>query len=99
MYWIDVDIENNTSKSITTKIPMGTVLESNDPGLTVQCLVVASDVLIHIPPRSKKTVKLPALCMNKDLSSPHNTPGKLTPFALRSVFDSQADVWNHIGKK
>ena len=96
MYWTEIEIENNTSSPITTTIRKGTVLEPDGNNLQVQCLVVASDVTIHLPPRRKQKVRVPTLCMNRDLAPPHAVSGKLTPFLLTPNFTSQADVWTLI---
>lgn len=65
----------------TFVIPKGTTFEVQDPGLREQSLVVAHDIPVTIPP-GVHVVKLPAYCMNRDLSSPSRAPGRLTPFRM-----------------
>jgi|JI61114C2RNA_FD_contig_21_7286479_length_452_multi_4_in_0_out_0_1 hypothetical protein len=98
-YWVDIDVENKTSNSITTTIPKGTVLEDASPNLVCQCLVVEKDITIILPPQSRKIVKIPTYCMNRDLSPPTGQPGHLTPFLLNQPFSSQQDVWDHISRR
>ena len=93
MYWIDIELHNNTGLPQTTLIPRGTTFEVNDPMLSEQSLVVANDTSVTIPP-GRHTVKLPAYCLNADLSSPRQAPGRLTPLRMVASFDSQRDVWN-----
>jgi hypothetical protein len=93
MYWIDLELENKLKLPQTIVIPKGTGFEVQDPALQEQCLVVAQDIPVTIPP-GIHIVKVPAYCMNRDLSSPNLAAGRLTPFRMVEVFNSQDDVWN-----
>lgn len=93
MYWIDVELENKMKLPQTFVIPKGTTFEVQDPILREQSLVVAHDIPVTIPP-GVHVVKLPAYCMNRDLSSPSRAPGRLTPFRMVAAYQSQDDVWN-----
>lgn len=97
MYYVDVEMDNNTSAPITTTIIKGTVLEVIDPGSRAQCLVAATDVVVHLPP-GRSVVQVPGLCLNSELSPPAMNPGRLTPFVMTSAFTTQQDVWNRINK-
>ena len=95
MYWIKVTIRNESGRPITTTIPKGTVVEVANPHERSQSLVVERDVVVTLPPGTH-TIKLPGLCLNKDLSSPSMTPGNLTVFRLTATFTTQSDVWKLI---
>jgi hypothetical protein len=55
MYYVDIDLENKTSRPITTTISKGTVLEVKDLTSGVQCLVAERDVVVHLPPGTKRS--------------------------------------------
>jgi len=95
MYWVDIEVENNTSAEINTVIPKGSTFEPSNPALAEQCMVVAEDVRVRIP-KGSSVIKVPAYCMNRDAASPHKVPGRLTPYRLLAPFGSQDDVWAFI---
>jgi hypothetical protein len=97
MYYVDIDLENKTSRPITTTISKGTVLEVKDLTSGVQCLVAERDVVVHLPP-GRSVAQIPALCLNSERAPPSMNPGRLTPFAMTAPFVTQTDVWNRINK-
>jgi|GEM_PF-2998016 len=97
MYWIDVTVENNTTKPIKTTINKGTVFEVKSLNSGAQCLVVERDVHFTIPP-GVKVIKVPAHCMNRDASIPHHVPGLLTPFRFSKSFLNQQHLWSQINR-
>lgn len=92
MYWIDLELENKMKLPQTIVIPKGTTFEVEDPALPEQSLVVAQDIPVTIPP-GVHVVKVPAYCLNRELSPPDFAPGRLTPFRMVAAFNSQDDVW------
>ena len=96
MYWIDLELENKTRLPQTILIPKGTVFEVKDSAVREQCLVVERDTNVTIP-SGIHVVKLPAYCMNQDLSSPHRALGQLTSFRMVAAFESQDEVWEVVG--
>ena len=92
MYWIDLELENKMKLPQTIVIPKGTTFEVEDPALREQSLVVTQDIPVTIPP-GVHVVKVPAYCMNRDLSSPDFAAGRLTPFRMVAAFSSQEEVW------
>lgn len=96
-YYVTIDLENQTSQPLTTTISKGTVLEVKELGSAMQCLVVERDVVIRIPP-GRSVVQVPALCLNRELNSPHMVAGRLTPFLMTAPFHSQQDVWEQINR-
>lgn len=97
MYWAELDIENKASSSVQMIIPKGSVLEVTDLNDRCQCLVISQDIPVTIPPGRHK-IRVPAFCMNREQPAPTNRPGRLTPFVVRTQFDSQDDLWRLINK-
>jgi hypothetical protein len=95
MYWIEVTLRNDTGGPMTTTIPKGTVVEVADARMQSQSLVVQRDVRVTLPP-GQHTIKVPGLCLNRDLASPSGVPGRLTVFRLAAPFQTQDEVWNLI---
>lgn len=95
MYWVDVVIENPTSDVVTVTIPSGTVFEPAGQLGVAQSLVSTADLTIDIP-SGEHRVRLPALCLNRNLRAPSNMLGAVTTLRMIGVPKDQSAVWARV---
>lgn len=109
-YYVDITLENTTSKAITVEIPRGQVFEQNR-FRNVQNLAVKGfyknvpggaqvlanrDLAITVAAKSTKTVKLECFCIDKKYSSPGGQDMNICPLISNAAVenDEQGPVWD-----
>lgn len=87
-----VALELDASVDPTIAIKRGMVFEQKTL-VGVQTLAVAKDIRTIVDSGEVKPLILPAYCLNSNLSAPHGSPMRPTPFVYRRADGSQQDVW------
>ena len=90
---VTIEIANALNREVTVTIPAGTIFEAAPSALgAVQNVVTAQDYAYRLPPKSRRKVTVVGRCLNRVRSTPHLSPGKLTPFKYMGSFD-QTYIW------
>jgi hypothetical protein len=93
LYKVTLTLRNDTEDDVMCVVPKGQVFENKTVGTGRQNLAAARDYRLVIPARSRVTLELEALCLNRTMSPPSGTPGRMTIFRVAEPFQSQQDLW------
>lgn len=93
---IDLEVQNQTDHPATFTIPKGQVFENAEPHTEVQNLVISEDATVVVPAHATQTARLPAFCLNRQLSTPTGQPANVTPLRVRFAFSDQNSLWQGV---
>ena len=93
-YAVEMDLQNETDKSLNCVLPLGSMIESD--GLNAQNLVVTERKEVTLPPHQSVHVTVPAYSASQHRNSPAGTQGRITPYVMNAptkTYQSQDSIW------
>ena len=98
MSWItEVALKNNSDDDVLCVIPKGQVFENKDIGTGIQNVAAEREYRLIIPAKSRLTVEISVLCINRSFSSPSGKAGNVTIFKIDQPFKDQHELWKIMG--
>ena len=94
MSWnTEITLKNNSEKDVLCVIPQGQIFENKRVGTGIQNVAASREYKLIVPAKSKMTVEIEVLCINRTFSSPNGQPGNITIFRINQPFSNQNELW------
>ena len=91
---VGIELVNSRSVEVVINLPAGTIFEVDNR--TDQNVATSQTYRFVIPPHSRLITQVSGVCLNRDLSPPSSTRGRLTPFRYEGSTSDQYAVWDTV---